>query len=99
MVTVTGWPIEYIEEMCFGQAVELFQYWAKYPPVHLMIRSYLGIGAEREEVNMIEKAQAVKVLSGRSRAPKLSTAPKLDQERFAALKEQAKKLKKEPHGR
>ena len=72
--------------MPFCDAVALFEYWADYPPLHLMVRGHLGIEKRRPDVNMIETAQAMQVLGGRGRAPKLSSASEIDRARFATLK-------------
>ena len=84
--------------MPFCDAIEQFAYWKNNPPLHLMVKAFMGIesGSEtvsvsrREEVNPMEQQQAVQMLSGGRRARKLSQATPQDQERFAHLKEQMK---------
>ena len=74
--------------------VELFEYWANYPPVHLMVRAYLGIGSDDLE-NKPSPEQNVAMLRAvmeGARAPKLNTASPEDQARFKAMEEKAKKL-------
>ena len=62
--------------MPFCDVMELLDYWADYPPVHWMIRSYLGI-EKRKVLDPMEAAEAMKVLnrSSRGRSLKLSRAP------------------------
>ena len=82
--------------MPFCDAMKLFEYWADYPPVHMMVRDYLGYeGTVKEPTNNpVEVAAAMQAITGAmGRAPKVSTAPARDRERFAALKEQMKKGK------
>ena len=44
LVTVTGWTFDYIEEsMTLPRLAELSAYWSDFPPLHLMVRAYLGI--------------------------------------------------------
>jgi len=77
-------------------AMELFEYWGEYPPVHILVRGYIGFeGTKPQKIvtNPIEIAAAMNMLSGGARAQKLSTAPAVDRERFESLKEQAKALK------
>ena len=73
--------------MPFSDAIAQFAYWRKDPPLHLMVKAYLGIKEEEpEEMNPVEVAQAVRMLTGSSRAPKLDQAPSVDRERFEQLK-------------
>ncbi|HVI09581.1 MAG TPA: hypothetical protein VND65_14930 [Candidatus Binatia bacterium] len=74
-----------------SRIAELFDYWRDYPPVHVMMRAYLGIESREEEVNPVAMAEAMHALTGSAHAQKLSSAPEIDQQRFKALKEMAKK--------
>lgn len=88
-MTVTGWRFREIGRTPFRKIVKLFKYWQSYPPLHVMVRNYLGIEDAKAEPNMIETAQAIKILGG-GRAQKLSSAPEADRKRFAELKEIAR---------
>jgi hypothetical protein len=74
--------------MPFGDIVDLFEYWADYPPLHLMVRNYLGYESRASMSNPAAMMEAMKLL-GSGRAQKLSEAPEIDRQRFEALKEQA----------
>jgi len=74
--------------MPFCDAVELFEYWADYPPAHILLRAYVGY--EGNIVSPMEQAAAMHALTGGARAAKLETASPVDRARFAALKEQVK---------
>lgn len=74
-----------------SRIAELFEYWSDYPPVHIMMRAYLGIETRREEVSELAMAEAMTILTGSAHAQKLSSAPEIDQQRFRALKEMAQK--------
>ncbi len=44
LIMVTGWTWEYIDEhMTLPRLYEMNDYWAKYPPVHLMLASFFGV--------------------------------------------------------
>jgi hypothetical protein len=79
--------------MPFGDIVELFEYWADYPPLHLMVRSYLGYESQ-PKFNAIDAARDMRVISGGRRAQKLSQASDIDRQRFEALKQQVKEKKR-----
>jgi hypothetical protein len=40
---VTGWPLEYINDLPWPAVVEQYDYWQKYPPVHLLLAKFLGV--------------------------------------------------------
>ncbi len=93
LITGTGWTFEELDAQPFSRCTELFEYWEADPQLHLMVKAYLGYETS-PKANMMELAQAVKVVGGGKRAQKLSTAPKEDQERFAQLKKQSKETKR-----
>ena len=72
--------------MPFCDAMELYEYWNDYPPLHVMVRNYLGYESRPKMSDPMEIAATVKAVTGSARARKLSTASRIDQERFAALK-------------
>jgi hypothetical protein len=72
-----------------SRIVEIFDYWRDYPPLHIMVRSYLGIESQGPP-DPLAIAEMMRAMTGSSRAQKLSTAPAIDQERFKALKQMAK---------
>jgi hypothetical protein len=43
-VTACGYSYPIIDEMTLFQIEELTSYWAKHPPVHLLVAAYLGVG-------------------------------------------------------
>ena len=81
--------------MPFCDAVALFNYWSQNPPLHLMIKAFLGIEseeAEQPENNPAAMAEAVMLLgpprAGGVRVEKLADAPEIDRKRFEQLKRQ-----------
>ena len=85
--------------MPFRDAVELFEYWGEYPPVHMLVRrqvGYEGSGEPSGKIiqNPVEIAAAMQALGWKGKAPKLSTAPEIDRARFESLKQQLR----EKHG-
>jgi hypothetical protein len=81
--------------MPFCDAVAQFNYWSKNPPLHLMIKAFLGIeGEETEQAenNPAAMAEAVRLLgpprAGGVRVEKLADAPEIDRKRFEQLKRQ-----------
>ena len=42
LATVCGYTPSQIDAMTLPQVDELFGYWAKHPPVHLLVAAYLG---------------------------------------------------------
>lgn len=48
-ITVTGWTVREVDEMGFPEFTGLATYWAENPPLHLMVKAYLGI--ERKPVS------------------------------------------------
>lgn len=83
---------EEIDELDFRECIDLFEYWADYPPLHLMVRAYLGYESKTAKPSDFEQMQAVHVLAGPGRAEKVSRAPIEVQQRFATLKDAEKKL-------
>jgi hypothetical protein len=77
-MTAMGWKLEDIEEMPFADIVQLFEYWAEYPPLHLMVRTYMGYKSVPKEDQPKEKPHIV--------APKLANAPKQVRDVFEELK-------------
>lgn len=43
IITVTGWTWETVDSLTLPQATELTDYWADFPPLHLMVKNYMGI--------------------------------------------------------
>jgi hypothetical protein len=44
IITVTGWTPDYIEEnLTLPRVYALMEYWTENPPMHLMVKAYLGI--------------------------------------------------------
>lgn len=83
--------------MPFIDAIELFDYWAEYPPLHLLVRNFLGYKPPRKEVDAVEMGQVMRAVSPRSkgRSKSLDNAPLHIQH----MAEEARKLKKEkPNG-
>lgn len=68
LVTVTGWTYDYIEEsMTLPRFHELADYWQGNPPLHLMVKSYLGIETKskpKPEVEEAAKAEFFGLFSG-----------------------------------
>ena len=74
--------------MPFCDAVELFGYWSKNPPLHLMVRDYLGY--KEPEPNAMEVAQMLQSVGVRGgKAPKLNQAPERDRQIFEEQKKRA----------
>lgn len=87
--------MEAIEQMAFADAVALFEYWAEFPPVHLMVRGYLGYEGKESKGSPQETAQALKLMAGGRRAKKMDMASPRVQSRFAQLKKTMKQLEEE----
>jgi len=48
LVTVTGWTLDYIRQhVTMADYNMLVDYWAQYPPTHILVGSYLGVIKER----------------------------------------------------
>jgi hypothetical protein len=77
LITVTGWTIDEVEEMSFSDAIGLFDYWSDYPPVHLLVRNFLGYKPRAEaKHDAMEIGQAMRAITGRKgRAKSLDRAP------------------------
>lgn len=43
IVTVTGWTIPALDATPWPDVADLLDYWAVNPPLHLMVKTYLGI--------------------------------------------------------
>lgn len=58
MIASTGWTWDYIaDNMDIPRLMELKKYWAKNPPLHMMVKGYLGLGKEeqpQEEGNLAD---------------------------------------------
>ena len=50
LVTATGWTIRELDETPWPVVLDLLEYWADSPPLHLMVKAYMGIGDKDEEV-------------------------------------------------
>ena len=59
---MTGWTIEHIYSLPFIEITELLDYWADNPPVHIMVRAYLGIKprVKKGTLNKYEEAALAK---------------------------------------
>lgn len=50
IVACTGWTWDYVgEHIDIPRLLALKEYWAENPPVHMMVKAYLGIGKKEEE--------------------------------------------------
>ena len=38
MISVTGWTFEYIDGLIWPQLMQLFKYWRKHPPLHILVQ-------------------------------------------------------------
>lgn len=43
--------------MTLIQVKELFGYWQKYPPLFIMVKSFMGIKTEKEKIDTPDEAQ------------------------------------------
>ena len=78
--------------MPFVDAVGLFNYWSEYPPLHILVRNFLGYEPPKKvEADPVEVAHMMQALSGRSgRAKSLDMAPEYIQKMAYEMKEKAK---------
>lgn len=45
-----GWTWEYIDQnMTLPRLQSMNRYWKKFPPMHVLVAGYLGVGAFKEE--------------------------------------------------
>lgn len=42
MITVTGWSLEYFDEVSTADTIDMMKYWNDYPPTHVLLRGYVG---------------------------------------------------------
>ena len=49
IVTVTGWTLPQLGATPWPDVLDLLDYWAENPPVHLMVKAYLGIESKDSE--------------------------------------------------
>lgn len=61
--------------MPFFDVMELFEYWTSYPPMHVLMRGYVGYQPPRKDLEQREALSTLRSLSP-GRARKLATAPK-----------------------
>jgi hypothetical protein len=92
-MTALQFSREEVDDMPFIDAVELFEYWAEYPPVHLLVRAYLGFEGSSVAVGPEESKLALKLLAGGRRAQSLDTASSQDQQRFFDLKKAEREMR------
>ena len=52
LVTATGWTIRELDATPWPDVLDLLDYWSECPPLHLMVKAYLGIKAPKEEKTM-----------------------------------------------
>ena len=52
-VTVTGWTIPQLNATPWPDTQDLLDYWFDNPPLHLMVKAYLGIEREEEEEHRV----------------------------------------------
>ncbi len=80
--------------MPFCDVMEVFEYWEDYPPVHKMIRDYLGY-EKKPEMDM-QTAMTVLNPTSRGKTAKVSRAP----DRIKRMAESVRKAAEEiAHGR
>jgi len=49
IVSATGWTIRELDETPWPDALDLLDYWLDCPPVHLMVKDYMGIKDHKDE--------------------------------------------------
>jgi hypothetical protein len=77
--------------MPFSDAIGLLDYWSDYPPLHLLVRNFLGYKPKPKH-DAMEVGQAMRAITGgRGRAKSLDRAPLWIQQMAA----NSKKVKKE----
>jgi len=55
LIACTGWTWEYIDNyMTIPRLSEMTDYWADYPPAHVMIAQYFGIGKSKDKPSEID---------------------------------------------
>ena len=42
LVTATGWTVAELDRTPWPDVMDLLDYWAECPPLHLMVRAYMG---------------------------------------------------------
>lgn len=48
IATATGWTWDTIDNLSLPQVEELYAYWAKHPPTHILVAAYMGIKPKGE---------------------------------------------------
>ena len=72
--------------------MELHDYWADYPPLHVMVRNYLGYEQQATgTADVAPEVNAIVLKSLERRAGKLKGATEQEKKIFAMQKETAKK--------
>ena len=52
MVACTGWTWDYVaDEVGIDQIISLNKYYEENPPLHLMVKAFLGIGGKKKPEN------------------------------------------------
>ncbi len=75
--------------MPFCDVMRLFEYWSDCPPVHLMVRGYLGY-EKPKPMEPQDTRHALQVLSGKGSAAKISQAS----ERVKLMAESVRNIKR-----
>jgi len=83
--------------MPWPEVVEQLEYWAEYPPMHLLMRAYVGYKPPSPEDIERENAAGMAALGLRpgAKVPKLSKAPAYLQAAAKQLKESLAEIAKE----
>lgn len=43
VITATGWTLPVVDALTMDEANDLLGYWRSYPPVHLLVRGFVGM--------------------------------------------------------
>ena len=56
IVTVTGWTIRELDATPWPDVMDLLDYWTANPPLHLMVKGYLGIKEPEDDEHKVMDA-------------------------------------------
>jgi hypothetical protein len=57
LITATGWTARTVDATPWPDVLDLLDYWKVSPPVHVLVRAYMGGGSEEKAVTPMTEAE------------------------------------------
>jgi hypothetical protein len=64
LITGTGWTARIVDSTPWPDVLDLLGYWKVSPPVHVLVRAYMGGGKSEQSITPTSEAELAAAIAG-----------------------------------